>query len=377
MRVAALATAALLAACAGHTPSGPIPEDAFGAAVAFLDSAVADGAAPGAVLGVSFAGRHFYHATGRLGTDDSTPPDSSTIYDLASLTKVVGLTTAVMLALQDHRIELDVPVTRYVPAFSGGEKPRVTLRHLLTHSSGLPAWRPLHRETDDRDAALVLADTTALDTAPGSRFVYSDLGAIVLTQAIERAYGERLDSLLARRVFVPLGLASTMFLPPAALLPRIAPTELDPWRGRVLRGEVHDENAARLGGVSGHAGLFSSARDLLHFGDWVLSASQGHRDPLTGRRHPRAFFRRQDFPRGSSRALGWDTPSDGSSAGTRLSRYSFGHTGFTGTSIWIDPRRDLVIVLLSNRVHPTRENSRWGPVRREVADRIAAAASRL
>jgi len=226
-------------------------------------------------------------------------------------------------------------------------------------------------------AALLLADTTALDTAPGTRFVYSDVGAIVLTQAVETAYGERLDSILARRVFAPLGLSSTMFLPPPELAPRIAPTELDPWRGRILRGEVHDENAARLEGVSGHAGLFSTARDLLHFGDWILAVAQGRRDTLTDGKHPKAFFRKQNQPRGSSRALGWDTPSEGSSAGTRLSRHSFGHTGFTGTSIWVDPRRDLVIVLLSNRVHPTRDNSRWGPVRREVADRIAAAAGRL
>jgi CubicO group peptidase (beta-lactamase class C family) len=168
-----------------------------------------------------------------------------------------------------------------------------------------------------------------------------------------------------------------MFLPAPDLAPRIAPTELDPWRGRMLRGEVHDENAARLGGVSGHAGLFSTARDLLHFGDWILGVAQGRRDTLTGGRHPRAFFRKQNQPRGSSRALGWDTPSEGSSAGTRLSRHSFGHTGFTGTSIWVDPHNDLVIVLLSNRVHPTRDNARWGPVRREVADRIAAAAGRL
>jgi len=373
--VAALVVA--LFGCARPSPSGPLPDDAFGAAVAYLDSAVAGGAAPGAVLGVSHGGRHFYHATGRLGTDDATSPDSATIYDLASLTKVVGLTTAVMLALEEKRIELHAPVQRYVPAFSGGLKSKVTLRHLLTHSSGLPAWRPLHKETSDRAAALLLADTTALDTAPGTRFVYSDVGAIVLTQAVETAYGERLDSILARRVFAPLGLSSTMFLPPPELAPRIAPTELDPWRGWILRGEVHDENAARLEGVSGHAGLFSTARDLLHFGDWILAVAQGRRDTLTDGKHPKAFFRKQNQPRGSSRALGWDTPSEGSSAGTRLSRHSFGHTGFTGTSIWVDPRRDLVIVLLSNRVHPTRDNSRWGPVRREVADRIAAAAGRL
>lgn len=365
---------AALGACAPGPPPGPIPVDALGPAVRFLDSAVAAGAAPGAVLAVSVRGRHVYHATGRMGIGIDTVPDSTTVYDLASLSKVVGLTTAAMLAVHEGRLELDAPVTRYVPAFAGPGKERVTIRHLLTHSSGLPAFRLLYRETSDPCAALALTDTTALDTLPGRRFVYSDLGAIVLGQAIERVYGERLDSLIARRVFAPLGMTSTRYLPPVEWIPRIPPTENDPWRGRIVRGEVHDENAARLGGVAGHAGLFGSARDLLVFGDWLLAVRRG-RDgdtlPVTlDRRIVRRFTKRQNLPRGSSRALGWDTPSRGSSAGRRLSRSSFGHTGFTGTSIWIDPRRELIIVLLSNRVHPTRENGQWGPVRRQVADRV-------
>jgi len=345
-----------------------MPARAFDSAVRFLDSAVAAGAAPGAVLGVSVGGYHFYHSVGRLGIGDSTVPDSSTVYDLASLTKVVGLTSAVMDGVEAGLLDLDAPVQRYVPGFTGAGKERVTLRHLLTHSSGLPAWRPLHRESADRAGALALVDTTPLDTAPGTRFVYSDLGAIVLTQALEAVRGERLDSLLERTLFSPLGMTSTRFLPPPAWRPRIAPTEHDPWRSRILRGEVHDENASRLGGVSGHAGLFGSAEDLLRFGDWILARSDI--DALE------PFFRRQNDPRGSSRALGWDTPSRGSSAGRRLSRRSFGHTGFTGTSIWMDPSRRLVVVLLSNRVHPTRDNARWGPARRGVADRVARAVRR-
>ena len=359
----ALAVASGIAGCARPFPAGPIPRDAFPEAVRFLDSAVAADAAPGAVLAVSVRGEHFYHSVGQLGLDDSTRPDSSTVYDIASLTKVVGLTTAVMDAVGADLLDVDAPIQRYVPAFQGEHKDRVTLRHLLTHSSGLPAWRPLHRESADRAAALALADTTALDTIPGAVSVYSDLGVILLTQAVEAVRGQRIDSLLERTLFRPLGMTSTRYLPPADWLPRIAPTEHDAWRGRTLRGEVHDENAFRLGGVAGHAGLFSSARDLLVFGDWLLARS---RSPTL-----RPFFRRQDLPEGSSRAFGWDTPSRGSSAGRRLSKRSFGHTGFTGTSIWMDPTRDLVIVLLSNRVHPTRENSRWGPVRRGVADRIA------
>jgi CubicO group peptidase (beta-lactamase class C family) len=340
------------------------------------------------VLGVSLRGAHRFHGAGRLGLDDPTRPDSATIYDLASLTKVIGLTTATMLAVDEGRLVVDSPVVRYVPGFEGSNAdPRtpirrtVTLRHLLTHSSGLPAWRPLYKETAGRAAALAAADTTPLDTLPGTRFLYSDLGAIVLTQAVEAAFGSRLDSLLGSRVFEPLGMGDTRYLPPAAWLPRIAPTENDPWRGRVLRGEVHDENAAGLGGVSGHAGLFSSARDLLRFGDWLLGRLAADdrtiRCPLpaTDAAAPLlhdlpAFVTRQELPPGSSRALGWDTPSGESSAGHLVSPRSFGHTGFTGTSIWVDPTRCLVLVLLSNRVHPTRNNAHWGPVRPGVADRV-------
>jgi CubicO group peptidase (beta-lactamase class C family) len=345
----------------------------FSAAANYLDSAIAAGAAPGAVLGVSYRGQWYIHGTGRLGLDDPTTPDSSTVYDLASLTKVIGLTTAMMFAVDSGLIELDAPIQRYVPAFTGRNKKYVTVRHLLVHASGLPAWRPLFRETRTREDALTLADTTPLDTLPGTRYLYSDLGAIVMTQAVEAVFQQRLDSLLDQRAFLPLGMASTRYLPPTDWLPRIAPTENDPWRGRVLRGEVHDENAARLGGVSGHAGLFSSAPDLLRFGEWLLRQRGTEDFPPQPRVRPITtfwFFDRQYLPPGSSRALGWDTPSAGSSAGGLLDPSSIGHTGFTGTSIWIDPTRELVIVLLTNRVHPTRENNRMGPVRRGVADRI-------
>ncbi len=364
----------------------PAPRSEWSQVAHYLDSMVADGAAPGAALGISHRGTHYFHGTGRLGLDDATRPDSSTIYDLASLTKVIGLTTATMMAVDEGRLALDSSVSRYVPAFGMQDslRRRVTLRHLLTHSSGLPAWRAIYKEANGRSDGLALADSTPLDTLPGTRFLYSDLGAMVLTQAVEAAYGTRLDSLLAQRIFGPLQLHDTRYLPPASWLPRIAPTENDPWRGHMIRGEVHDENAARLGGVSGHAGLFSSARDLVQFGDWLLgrlaAADSTVHCPLAPTdqtapplREIAEFVTRQEIPPGSSRALGWDTPSDGSSAGHLLSTRSFGHTGFTGTSIWIDPSRCLVIVLLSNRVHPTRANSRWGAVRVGVADRVVSA----
>jgi CubicO group peptidase (beta-lactamase class C family) len=330
-----------------------------------LDSAVAAAAAPGAVLAVTHEGNRFIYGTGRLGQDEGERPGATTIYDLASLTKVIGLTTAAMLAVDDGKLELDAPVQRYVPPFDGSGKERITLRMLLAQVSGLPAWRPLFREVATRDAAFALAAATPLDSAAGSSEVYSDLGAIVLTQVIEAIYRERLDSLLNRRVFRPLGMTSTGYLPPPSWRERIAPTELDPWRGRVLRGEVHDENAAIMDGVSGHAGLFGSAEDLLTFAEWMI-------DGWHGGSAVREFTKRQNLVPGSSRALGWDTPTEGGSAGTRLSRSSFGHTGFTGTSLWIDPERKLAIVLLSNRVNPTRNNSRWTPVRGAIADLVMA-----
>jgi len=235
----------------------------------------------------------------------------------------------------------------------------------------MPAWRPLFREVGTRAQAFALASKTPLDSAPGTAERYSDLGMIVLTQAVEAVYDQRLDSLLHRRVFQPLGMESVAFLPPATTRERIAPTELDPWRGRLLRGEVHDENAARLDGVSGHAGLFGAVPDLLTFAEWMIEGwNEGSLLPSFPRSLVQAFTRRQDLVPGSSRALGWDTPSAGSSAGRLLSPRSFGHTGFTGTSLWIDPERRLGIVLLSNRVNPTRNNPSWAAVRAAIADLV-------
>ena len=347
--------------------------------VGLLDSAVAAGAAPGAVLAVSYRGAHFLYGTGRLGVDDPGRPDGETVYDMASLTKVVATTTLAMLAVSEGKLDLDARVQRYLPAFRGPGKDKVTIRHLLTHSSGLPADpRPLlWQQAPNADSGLRIINATGLDTAPGTRMVYSDVGAIVLGEVLEKLYGEKLDRLAQERVFGPLGMTSTRFRPPSAWLPRIAPTEYDSgWRKRMVRGEVHDENAAFLGGVAGHAGLFSTADDALKFGEWLLHESDSRTDGLSDNGPPirpeiaRDFVTRQNLVPGSSRALGWDTPSQGSSAGTRLDPKSYGHTGFTGTSLWIDPTRELVIVLLTNRVHPTRNNPRVGPLRIAVADRV-------
>ncbi|MCC7134486.1 MAG: beta-lactamase family protein [Gemmatimonadales bacterium] len=376
-RIAVGAALAAAAACRG--PAAPTPAPACGGApcawtplVGAVDSAVRAGAAPGAVVAVSIGGARFFHQTGQLGFDEPTPISPRTVYDLASLTKVVALTTVMMTAVDEGKVRLDEPVRTYLPEFAGGMKDRVTVRHLLTHSSGLPAHRPLWRDATDPTTARALVLATPLDTVPGTRMVYSDLGAITLTQILERVYRRPIDRLFQDRVARKLHLGSTRFLPPSDWLGRIAPTERDPWRGRLVRGEVHDENAAFLGGVSGHAGLFSTAEDLLTFGEWLLRqrADSGH-GPRIRAEVVREFTRRQDVVAGSSRALGWDTPSPGSSAGTRLSPESFGHTGFTGTSIWLDPTRSLVVVLLSNRVNPTRDNPRLAPLRALVADRVA------
>jgi len=376
----------LILACTHARPVPPITAQQsygrFDPVVAYLQSQV-DSAFPGAVIAV---GRRdsvlLLTAVGHYGADDPRPVTPETIYDLASLTKVIGLTTAAMMLVDVGRLDLDAPVRRYVPAFQGPDKEHVTIRHLLTHSSGLPAWRALYAETKTRDDALALVDTTPLLRQPGDTFVYSDLGAIVLTQAVEAITGQRLNDFLDARLFGPLGMTSTRFLPPASWREHIAPTENDTvFRHRLLRGEVHDENAGRLGGVSGHAGLFSSAGDLSTFAMWLLKSRRTPED-AEGRRATsgdsgrlpasvvRQFTTRQNIPPGSSRALGWDTPSENSSAGTKMGPNAYGHTGFTGTSIWFDPDRDLFIILLTNRVNPTRANTKILQVRRRVADLV-------
>lgn len=381
---AALALVIGLGGCASHPPrtaplaSTPSLATRLAPATAVLDSAIRAGAAPGAVLAVSVRGERFVYGTGRLGLDDTTRPDGRTLYDMASLTKVIALTTLAMMAVDEGRLDLDRSVVSYLPDFArgSGNKSAVRVRDLLLHDSGLPAGRPLWRESIVRAGGILRTVTTDLAAAPGTRMVYSDLGAITLTAILEQLYGKRIDRLFAERVTRPLGLTRMRYLPPKGWVSQIAPTEQDPWRGRILRGEVHDENTARLGGVSGHAGLFSSAEDLLRFGEWTLAGVLG-RVPTNGPTPPTAFptwVRRQDQPVGSSRGLGWDTPSGISSAGSFMSAASYGHTGFTGTSLWVDPEREIVIVLLTNRVHPTRNTPAFGLIRAVVADAVMRAA---
>jgi beta-glucosidase-like glycosyl hydrolase/CubicO group peptidase (beta-lactamase class C family) len=314
-------------------------------------------------------------AVGRLDwAEDAPAPDAHTIWDIASLTKVVGMTTAMMQQVERGAVALDAPVQQYLPEFTGPSKELVTIRHLLTHTAGLPAHRTLWLESETADEARRIVLATPLDTLPGARYVYSDLGAMLAGWVLERVTGQPLDAYLQANVFGPLQMLDTRYHPPASDVARIAPTEVDPWRGRHLRGEVHDENAFRLGGVSAHAGLFSSAHDLARFSQMLLNGGD-----LGGARvlRPRTiaeFTRVQDSTR-SHRALGWETPNGTNSAGHLLQRPAFGHTGFTGTSMWIDPARELFVVILTNRVNPTRANSRIGPVRTAIADLVAGATS--
>jgi CubicO group peptidase (beta-lactamase class C family) len=390
-----LSLIALITACGGTgtRESTPVPASAgipragpfflgfdstrLAGVVTYLRAEVDSGAFPGAVLAVGRHGRLALVApVGRYGVDDQRPVDAGTLYDIASLTKVVGLTTACMLLVDGGQLELDAPIARYVPAFRGAMKDRVTVRQLLTHSAGLVADLPLYDSTATRAAALAAVDTTTLVAPPGTSYRYSDLSAIVLMQAVERVTGEPFDRFLAARVFGPLGMPATRYLPPAAARDRIAPTEHDTvFRRRWLRGEVHDESAARLGGVSGNAGLFSNALDLSRFAATLLNGGAWDTLQLIRAETVAEFTTRQNIPAGSTRALGWDTPSDSgySSAGAKLSRRSFGHTGFTGTSMWMDPERDLFIILLSNHVHPARGKTAIFRVRAHVADLVADA----
>lgn len=388
-----LSAALLLAACHAGPPTpanraipAALPES-VGFDPARLDrvqeylASQVDSAYPGAVVAVGRHGRlALLAAVGHYRDGDERPVEPETVYDLASLTKVIGLTTECMILVQEGKLDLDAPVQRYLPEFRGPQKDAVTIRLLLTHSAGLAADLPLFDSTRSRAAALTMVDTSPLLSTPGTKFVYSDLSAIVLMQVVERITGQSLDAYLEARVFGPLGMTATRYNPPRNWLDRIAPTELDTmFRHRLLRGEVHDESAARLGGVSGNAGLFSDAPDLVRFAAWLLgTVVSPSRPPAPALVRPdivAMFVKRQGIPPGSTRALGWDTPSDSgySSAGTRLSRRSFGHTGYTGTSIWMDPDNDLFIILLTNRVNPTRANTKILEVRSKVADLVAEA----
>jgi CubicO group peptidase (beta-lactamase class C family) len=335
-----------------------------------LDAGLANRAYPGAIAVVgNRKGVLAQYAVGHLDWAPSPVPDVHTIWDLASLTKVVGVTTAMMQLVDAGKVDVDAPVQRYLPDWVGPHKELVTVRHLLTHTAGLPAFEPYDRQTHDADSLATLMFTPPLDTLPGVRMVYSDIGGYLLGKIIERVSGESLDRYVRDHIFGPLHMNDTMFQPPDSLWYRVAPTEFDSTRGGLLRGHVHDERAYYLGGVSGHAGLFSSAADLTRFARMMLNGGTLDGVHVVSKDVIEHFTAKTLV---ADRALGWQKPNGTNSAGHRLSDRAFGHTGFTGTSIWMDPTNDVFIILLSNRVDPTRANNREGRVRVALADSVMA-----
>ncbi len=318
-----------------------------------IERGIRAGGYPGAAVVVGRKGAAVWErGFGRLDWNSSSPsvtPEES-IYDLASLTKVIGTTTAIMVLYDEGRIQLDDPVSKYIPEFSGGEKDSVTIRLLLEHRSGLPAGRDLWRIAQTPEQARQDVIDTPLEYAPGRGQIYSDLGADMLGFVVEAVSGERLDQFLQEHVFTPLGMNDTFFRPSAALRDRVAPTEIAPPRGYPLQGEVHDENAYALGGIAGHAGLFSTAADLSVFAQMMLNGGEYNGVRIVADSTVALFTKRA----AGSRALGWDTCDGEGSCGQYLGDRAYGHTGFTGTSIWIDPDREMFVILLTNRVHEAR-----------------------
>jgi len=366
----------------GMSPEGLARVDSI------VRAAIADSVMSGAALAI---GRHGRLVTlegfGELQYGTARPVTPTSLFDLASVSKVVGTTTAAMMLVGEGRLDLDAPVVEYLPWWSSGDprKERVTVRQLLLHRTGLTPFRTWYFELEGVDAYKEAVAAEPLQTEPGAETAYSDIGIMTLAWVIEEVAGRTLDDFLQQRLWDELGMLETRYNPDRSLRSRIAATEIDTvWRNEMVWGTVHDENADAMGGVAGHAGLFSTAVDLSVFARMMLNggvapACSPDRPPgepcPVGRSDDRRvvdptvldlFTTRHDET--SSRALGWDTPSERSSAGDWMSDEAFGHTGYTGTSIWMDPELDLWVVLLTNRVHPTRDNPRIAPLRRAVHD---------
>jgi len=349
---------ALLAVAAAISLPRPATAGDFGPLETIAETAVRDGVFPGTSIAVIHHGKTVFHrAFGRQSFPaDSPAADTTTIYDLASLTKAVVTTGIIMQLVERDSIDLDVPVSRYLPAFASRGKQQVTIRNLMLHNSGLRAHTLFHKtcRTPEEVFRAIAADT--LLSPPGLKTLYSDLGFITLGRIVETATGRTLEANFRQRFALPLGMRHTMFNPPASLLGSIAPTEQDTsWHSSLRRPLVHDQNAALLGGVAGHAGLFSTTGDLIPYVRMLMQKGSYEGKPYARPETVSMFTSRNGK---NSRALGWDLRSlEGtSSAGTAFSTSSWGHLGFTGTSIWVDPEKELAVIMLSNRVHPTSEN---------------------
>ncbi len=345
----------------------------FGKAFDVLSDAIAQRAFPAASIAVTSHRKLVaLKALGRFNFDPDSPQVSTTsVFDLASVSKGAATTSMAIILYQRGLLDLEAPVAAIVPEFAEGDPRRreVTVHMLLAHSSGLPAYEKLFLKANTKTELLAAAFSTPLTADPGTRAEYSDIGFITLGVALERIADETLDRFCQRELFGPLGMAHTAYNPPAAWRHSIPPTADDRcFRHRIIQGEVQDENASVLDGVAGHAGLFATAEDLATFAHAML---QGGR-PV--RRETLALFtRREASPAGTSRALGWDTPSSPSQSGKYFSAGSFGHLGYTGTSLWIDPRRQLSITLLTNRTWPDCNNPAIKDVRPRFHDAVVEA----
>jgi CubicO group peptidase (beta-lactamase class C family) len=380
---------------AGVQPASYFPAPAydrqdavFSEAFAVLDNAIAEHAFPAASIAVTSHGRLVaLKAFGRFNYQSDSPAvTTASVFDLASVSKAVATTSMAMILYQRGLLDLETPVVAVVPEFAGPEFKRkdprrgdVTLRMLLAHSSGLPAYKKLFLKARTTAELLAATFTTLLSTDPGTRAEYSDIGFIILGIALERIADETLDRFCQRELFGPLGMARSAFNPPPAWRDSIPPTADDTsFRHREIQGEVQDENASVLGGVAGHAGLFATAEDLATFAHNLLRAGKTRTAPALPAEFLRPetlalFTSRETSPPGTSRALGWDTPSSPSQSGKYLSARSFGHLGYTGTSLWIDLQRELSITLLTNRTWPDCANQAIKQVRPEFHDAVVEA----
>ena len=339
-----------------------------------MQKGVEEQAFPGASVAIAHCGKLVaLRGLGRFTYGEHSPAvEPETVYDLASLTKVICTTAVCMVLYERGTLRMEQRLADLLPAFPGRDPRRkqVTLRMLLTHSSGLPAYVRLFETAANKQELLRQAIEVPLEADPGSRAEYSDIGFILLGEALEKLTNAPLDEFWEREVFTPLGLKMIAFRPPHAWKPLIPPTEDDrTFRKRLIRGEVNDENAWVMGGVAGHAGCFASAADVATFAQCLLSRGA----PLFREHTVELFTRRETSPQGTSRALGWDTPSRPSQSGKYFSARSYGHLGFTGTSLWIDPERQLSVTLLTNRTWPDRSSQAIKAVRPAFHDAVVEA----
>jgi CubicO group peptidase (beta-lactamase class C family) len=365
-------------------PHPSLPDEArarqdgiFAAAFSILQEAIAQRAFPGASVAVTCRERLVaLKALGRFTYESNSPSVSpATLFDLASVSKVVATTAMGMILYERGLLDLDAPLAAIVPEFIADadkdpQRRDVTLRMLLAHSSGLPAYEKLFLRAKSRDELLHAAFSVPLSASPGTLAEYSDIGFIILGIALERLADESLDRFCQREVFAPLAMTSTTFNPPVEIRAQIPPTADDrTFRGRIIHGEVQDENASVLGGVAGHAGVFSTAGDLATFANAMMNSGR----PIVRPETVALFTRRESAPAGTSRALGWDTPSAPSQSGKYFPQNSYGHLGYTGTSLWIDPERQLSITLLTNRTWPDCSNQAIKQVRPKFHDAVIEA----